>query len=110
MAIRFEGSSEIECGFEHVKHVLENLGERFVGVVGLMPGMSSVDLVEEGTDFVVIRTNEGLMRRTNLSKHIEESRLCVEYNEECQPGSKVTTWAHFVSEFVATVVGSCTVS
>ena len=32
-----------------------------------MPGLTSVDLVEEHADTVVIKTNEGLMKRHNIS-------------------------------------------
>jgi hypothetical protein len=70
-----------------------------------MPGLTSVELVEQGSDFVIIRTNEGLMKRTNISKLIESERVVVEFDEEYQAGLKVTTKTHFMDEFTASDVG-----
>ena len=91
MSVWFEGSNEIECNIQQVKHALENHGEHYVGVISLMPGLTSVELVEQGSDFVIIRTNEGLMKRTNISKLIEAESVVVEFDEEYQAGSKITT-------------------
>ncbi len=88
--------------FKKLSDVLENPGEHFVGVVSLMPGLTSVDLVEQGSDFVTIRTNEGIMKRTNISKHIEAERVTVEFDEEYQAGSMITTNSHFLDEFTTT--------
>lgn len=62
MAVWFEGSNEVECDIQHVRDSFEDSGEHFVGVVRLFPGLTSVELVEQGRDFVNIRTNEGLMK------------------------------------------------
>lgn len=105
MAVWFEGSNEINCTIQQVKHALENLGEHYVGVVSLMPGMTSVELIEQGSDFVTIKTNEGLMKRTNISKQIEVERVVVEFDEEYQAGSKVTTNSHFFEEFTTSEAG-----
>lgn len=105
MSVWFEGESDIDCSIQEVQHALENLGEHFVGVVGLMPGMTSVELVEQGPDFVAIRTNEGLMKRTNISKRIEGERVLMEFDEEYQAGSAVTTTSHFSDEFSANGTG-----
>lgn len=99
MSIWFEGNSEIACSIQQVKHALENLGEHYVGVIRLMPGLTSVELMEQGDNFVTIKTNEGLMKRTNISKRIEAERVVVEFDEEYQAGSKVTTKSHFLDEF-----------
>ena len=99
MSVWFEGSNEIECNIQQVKHALENLGEHYVGVISLMPGLTSVELVEQGSDFVTIKTNEGLMKRTNISKRIEAESVVVEFDEEYQAGSKVTAKSHFLDEF-----------
>jgi hypothetical protein len=88
-----------------VKHDLENHGEHFVGVTSLMPGLTSVELVEQGSDSVVIRTNEGLMRRTNIAKLIEAERVVVEFDEEYQAGSKIATKSHFLDEFTTSDIG-----
>ena len=99
MSVWFEGSNEIKCSIEQVKQALEDHGEYYVGVISLMPGLTSVELVEQGIDFVTIRTNEGLMKRTNISKLIETNRVVVESDEEYQAGSKITTKSHFLDEF-----------
>ena len=70
-----------------------------------MPGLTSVELVEQGSDFVVIRTNEGLMKRTNISKLIEAESVVVEFDEEYQAGSKITTNSHFLDEFTTSDTG-----
>jgi hypothetical protein len=62
-------------------------------------------LVEQGSDFVTIRTNEGLMKRTNITKRIEAERVVVAFDEEYQAGSKVTTTSHFVDEFTTSEAG-----
>lgn len=56
-----------------------------------MPGLTSVELVEQGSDFMVIRTSEGLMKRTNMTKLIEAERVVVEFDEEFQAGSRLIT-------------------
>lgn len=105
MSVWFEGAGEIDCDLGRVKVALQSPGALFVGVVTLMPGLTSVELVEEGSDFVTIRTNEGLMERTNLSKRIEAERVVVEYDERYEAGSKVTTTSHFSDEFMASGTG-----
>ena len=105
MPVWFEGSREIDCDLEEVKRAVENPGELYVGVVSLMPGLTSVELVEQGNDSVTIRTNEGLMKRTNISKQIEAERVVVEYDERYEAGSKVTATSRFRDEFTASDTG-----
>ena len=105
MSAWFEGDSEIDCDIRQLKDALEDQGEHYVGVISLMPGMTSVELVEQGTDFVTIKTNEGLMRRTNISKQIDAERVVVEFDEEYEAGSKVTTTSHFSDEFTTSDTG-----
>ena len=99
MSIWFEGSIELDCDLEHLKRALENPGELYLGIVSLMPGLTSVELVEQGDDSVTIRTNEGLMTRTNISKRLEKDRVVVSFDESYEAGSKVTTTSHFSEEF-----------
>ena len=99
MSIWFEGHSEIECNIQVVINTLENHGEHYLGVVSLMPGLTSVELVEQGDDFVTIKTNEGLMKRTNISKNIEPQRVIIEFDEEYEARSMVTANSHFRDEF-----------
>jgi hypothetical protein len=105
MSIWFEGESEIECNIQQVKDAFENYGEHYVGVISLMPGLTSVELVEQGSDFVTIKTNEGLMKRTNISKSIEVERVVVEFEEEYQADTKVTAHSHFLDEFTTSDSG-----
>ncbi len=99
MSIWFEGSIEIGCSLQQVKTSFENLGDHFVGTVSLMPGLASVELVEQGQDYVIIKTNEGLMKRNNISKTIDTDRLIVEFDEEYQAGSMGTVKTHYQNEF-----------
>jgi hypothetical protein len=105
VSVWFEGAGEIDCNIHEVKQALEGLGELFVGVVSLMPGLTSVELVEQTSDSVTIRTNEGLMQRTNISKTIEADRVFVELDERYEAGSKVTVSSHFSNEFTTTGTG-----
>lgn len=97
----FEGTCEIDCSIEQVAEALGDPGSHFVGVTRLMPGMTSVELVEQGSGFVTIKTNEGVMKRTNISQQAEHDRVLVEFDEEYQAGSKVAVRSHFVDEFTA---------
>ena len=105
MSVWFEGASEIRCGIEQVKRSLDDLGAHHADVVSLMPGLTSVVLVEQGSDSVTIRTNEGLMKRTNIAKRVEAERVVVELDEEYAAGYKVTTTSHFVHEFTPSGTG-----
>ena len=105
MPVWFEGTNEIECNIQQVKHALENLGEHYVGVISLMPGLTSVELVEQGTDFVIIRTNEGLMKRTNIHKLLKADSVVVEFDEEYQAGRMVTAKSHYLDEFTTSDTG-----
>ena len=102
MSVWFEGEGRIDCSVQDVARALENLGELYVEVVTLMPGLTSVELVEQTGDSVTIRTNEGLMTRTSITKAVEAERVVVELDERYEAGSKVTTTSHFSDEFIAT--------
>lgn len=99
MNVWFEGQGNIDCELQRVQQALEDVGELFVEVVRLMPGLTSVELVEQGADFVAIKTNEGLMKRTNISTHIEDAHIALEFDERYEAGSKVTATSHFSHEF-----------
>jgi hypothetical protein len=105
MTVWFEGTGEIGSNINHVKEAFENLGEFLVGVVSRMPGLTGVELMEQGTDFVILQTNEGIMKRTSIAIRIEQDRVVVESDEEYQAGAKVTTKAHFLDEFSAAKTG-----
>ena len=99
MSVWFEGSCEVDCDIGQVKRALENPGELYAGIVRRMPGLSSVELVEQGDDSVTIRTNEGLMTRSNISKRVEADHVVVEFDERYEAGSKVTTTSHFSEDY-----------
>ena len=105
MSVWFEGSCEIDCSIERVKRALEDPGKLHVGIVRLMPGLTTVELVEQADDSVTIRTNEGLMSRTNISTSLEVDRVLVDFDERYEAGSKVTTTSHFSDEFATSDTG-----
>ncbi len=99
MAIWYEGTVDFNCDLEKIKSAFENIGETYVDVVRLMPGLSAVELIEQGPDFVIIKTNEGIMKRTNIRVDSNPERLLVEFDEEYQAGKMLTTSSHFQDEF-----------
>ena len=99
MSVWFEGETQIDCDLERVARALEDYGGHYVEVVGLMPGMTGVELVDQGPDSVTIRTNEGLMKRTHISTRSEPDKIVVEFVEEYAAGSKITVTSHFCDEF-----------
>jgi hypothetical protein len=88
-----------------VQRALDNHAELYVGVVSLMPGLTSVELVEQGSESVTIRTNEGLMKRTNISKRVEAQSVVVEFDEVYEAGSRFTATSHFSEQFTASDAG-----
>lgn len=78
---------------------LENIGDHYLGLTSMMPNLTSIELVEHGTDFVTIKTNEGLIKRSKISKLLNSDSLVLEYDEETQTGSMLTTQAHFKDKF-----------
>ena len=99
--IWFEDTSQINCKIDEVEKSLTDLGNHFKEVISKMAGMTTVELIEQGNDFVTIRTNEGIMKRTNISIVSDESKITVEFDEEYQAGKTITTNSHFVEEFEA---------
>lgn len=96
----FKGASEISCTTQKVGEAFRDPGHLYAAVVGLMPGMTSVELVDQGPDWVTIKTNEGLMKRTGLLADIADDSVVVEFDEEYQAGSRITFTSHMRSEFV----------
>ncbi len=105
MSIWFEGKNDIACSMQQVKDALSNHGQHYVEVISLMPGLTSVELVEQSPDAVTIRTNEGLMKRTNISKTTEAERVVVDLDEVYEAGSAVTAKSHFSDEFTTSGTG-----
>jgi hypothetical protein len=105
VSVWFEDDGEIDCDIRQVQHALENHGELYVGVISLMPGLTSVKLVDQESGSVTIRTNEGLMKRTNISTRIEADRVVMEFDERYEAGSKVTVTSHFSDRFTTSDSG-----
>lgn len=105
MSAWFEGENEIDCTMERVVGFFGDLGGHYSGVVGLMPGITRADLLDQGSDSVTIETNEGLMKRTSISKRPEGDRIVVEFDEEYQAASRVAVTTHFREEFVKSDAG-----
>ncbi len=101
MSAWFEGRTDIDCDLDRVQRAFDDLGGHYVAVVGLMPGITTVELVDQGSDSVTIETNEGLMKRTNIAKRVEADRVVVEFDEVYEAGSKITVASHFADEFTA---------
>ena len=101
----FEGSGKIDCSLQNLEQSLENHGSFFKGVVSCMSGISSAELLEQGQDYVIIRTNEGIMKRTNISKQTEPVGVVIEFDEEYEAGRMVTARSHYFDEFLKTENG-----
>lgn len=95
----FEGSNNLQLDLPRLEKSQEDMGQYFSGVISFMPGMTSVKLIEQGDDFVTIQTNEGIMKRTNISKRTENDKIVIEFDEEYQAGKTITTNSHFLHEF-----------
>ena len=105
MPASFEGKGEVDCDLQRVQSAFDSYGEHYLGVISLMPGLTSVELLEQWPDSVMIKTNEGLMTRTHITKRTEAGSLIVEFDEVYEAGSKVTVSSHFTDEFTTSDTG-----
>ena len=101
----FDGSNEIECSIEDIKKSVQNIGNHYNNVVGDMPGITNSELIDEGESYISIKTNEGTMKRTNISKRISPETVIIDCDEEYQAGKMVNTKSHIKSEFVKSESG-----
>lgn len=99
MDIWFDGSQEIGCNLQHIEQSLENIGEHFRQTVSFMPGISSVEVLEQESDRVLIKTNEGIMTRSNIIIQIEPGNITVNFDEVYQAGKLVTGKSHYENVF-----------
>ena len=88
----------IECDTEDINKSLSNIGDHYKQLMSEYPGMTTVELVDQGNDFVTIKTNEGTMKRTNILINRLESKIIIELDEEYIT-SAVTTNSHIVEKF-----------
>ena len=105
MSVWFEGTSELDCTLEAVQLALSNPGEHYLEVTRRMPGLTSVELVDQSDDALTVRTNEGLMRRSNLTQRIEAGRVVVDFDEVYEAGSRITVSSRFHDEFTTSESG-----
>ena len=96
--IWFQKSTRIDCNLEYVNRSLVNLGEHYKRLISMYPGVTAVKLIDQGNDFVTISTNEGTMKRTNISVTRLENRIIIELDEEYIT-SALTTNSHIVEIF-----------
>ena len=101
MKVWFDGEGDIASDLVSVQEALADPGQYLAAVVRLMPGLTEVELVEQGEDFVTIRTNEGLMQRTNLSISVDAERVVLEFDELYDASGRVTATSHYRDEFLA---------
>ena len=102
MKIWYEGETDIDCRFDDIVLAMRNPGAHYCGVVKRMPGLTTVELVDETDDSITIRTNEGLMTRTGITVVVTEGRVAVDYQEVYAGKKLVTVTSHFHEEFVPT--------
>ena len=100
----FEGTTKIDCDLEAVKASVADFGTHFVGVVGSMPGISEAELLDQGEDFVTIRTNEGVMRRHNIECSVGDDGVILRFDEVYE-ARKVTGRSHFEDTYTASSSG-----
>ena len=98
--IWYQESTKIACNIKDINKSLNNLGEHYRELIVEYPGMTTVELIEHGKDYVTIKTNEGLMKRTNISVLMSEDKTFVEFDEEYIT-SKLKTNSDFVEKFEA---------
>ncbi len=97
--IWFQDSTIMNCNIRIVNNSLNNLGEHYKKIISEMPGMTTVELIEQGSDYVTIKTNEGIMNRTNISVISKEDNIIIEFDEEYKAGKTITANSHFVEKF-----------
>jgi len=105
MTIWFDGSEDIASTIPDIGSSLDNHGEHYVGITRLMPGLTSVELIDQGRDFVTIQTNEGLMTRTSITKRIEAASVMVEFDEEYRANRMVSVTSHHSEEYTTVDTG-----
>ena len=96
--IWFNESTMIECNIEGINNSLSDIGDHYRKLLSVYPGMTTVELIDQGNDFATIKTNEGTMKRTNISVKRSEGKIIIELDEEYIT-SALTTNSHIVEKF-----------
>ncbi|MBT8241299.1 MAG: hypothetical protein KJN63_08740 [Acidimicrobiia bacterium] len=100
----FEGTTQIDCDLQSVKNSVADFGTHFAGVVRSMPGISEAELLEQGENFVTIRTNEGVMKRHNIECSVGDDEVILRFDEVYE-ASKFTGRSHFEDVYTASDSG-----
>jgi len=95
----FESDDIIHVSLEKVILSFKDLGKHYSKLVSLMPGLTSVELIDEGKDFITIKTNEGLMKRVNIVVSSNEESFNIEFDEDYQAGKMINVQSHYVHCF-----------
>jgi hypothetical protein len=98
--IWFLDSTMISCNIKDINKSLNNIGEHNRELVSVYPGITTAEIIEQGIDYVTIKTNEGTMKRTNISVDRSPEKVLIEFDEEYIT-SKITSISHFVEKFVS---------
>ena len=98
--IWYQKSTMIACKIEDINKSLSDIGKHYGELVSVYPGMATVELIEQGKDFLTIKTNEGTMKRTNIAVDTSKDKILIQFDEEYIT-SKITTNSHFVEKFEA---------
>jgi hypothetical protein len=98
-SVWFDGSIQINSSLKKINDSFKDIGKSHSNITKLMPGINMVELVEQGDNFVTIQTNEGIMKRKNISKNNQENKIVIEFDEEYQAGKSITTRSHHLEEY-----------
>lgn len=113
MSIWYKSSEVVYCQLDTIKQEVESMGQFLVGVVKLMPGLTTVELEEATVDTVIIKTNEGLMNRSNIRINMDNDLLNIDFDESYQAGKMPTYLTHYKHVFKTKddgVVHTCEIS
>ena len=97
--IWFKGSCKINCSIQTVQDSLNNIGEHYEQVIRLMPGISECDLIKETSDTISIKTNEGVMSRSNIIIKKNDTWIDIEYHKEYTAGKTMTSKSQINERF-----------
>jgi hypothetical protein len=111
MKTLFEGTTVLPFSLQDISAALSNIGLYFIETTRNMPTITDVILIEQGANFVTFKTNEGLVKRTNIAIEHTEARIRVEYAEEYWAGKLIAGISHVMDDFTTSQTGveHCTI-
>lgn len=74
----FEGTTDLDCDFLMVERDLGDPAAHFLAVTRAMPGITNVELTEQGPDRVALQTNEGHMTRSGIEVATDDDEATIE--------------------------------